>query len=56
MSNFEVMYSVYFKKTEQSDSILRHSAVRYSIFCGSLLQLCVVSYEVLRFRSYVPLS
>ncbi|CAB1076141.1 hypothetical protein D1AOALGA4SA_3939 [Olavius algarvensis Delta 1 endosymbiont] len=32
------MYSIYFiKKTEQSDSTLRHSAVRYSIFCGSLL-------------------
>jgi hypothetical protein len=24
------------KKTERSDSILRNSAVRYSIFCGSL--------------------
>jgi len=24
------------KKTEYSDSILRYSAVRYSIFCGSL--------------------
>ena len=23
------------KKTEQSETILRHSAVRYSIFCGS---------------------
>ena len=23
------------KKTERSDSTLRHSAVRYSIFCGS---------------------
>ncbi|CAB1077976.1 hypothetical protein D1AOALGA4SA_5747 [Olavius algarvensis Delta 1 endosymbiont] len=31
------MYSVYFKKTERSDSTLRHSAVRYSLFCGSLL-------------------
>jgi hypothetical protein len=30
------MNSVYFKKTEQSGSILRHSAVRYSTFCGSL--------------------
>jgi hypothetical protein len=31
------MYSVNLKKkTEQSDSILRDSAVRYSIFCGSL--------------------
>ena len=37
MSNVEVMYSVYFKRTERSDSTLRHSAVRYSIFCGSLL-------------------
>ena len=33
------------KKTEQSDSTLRNSAVRYSIFCGSLFQTCVVSYE-----------
>jgi hypothetical protein len=24
------------KKIERSDSILRHSAVRYSTFCGSL--------------------
>ncbi|CAB1085616.1 hypothetical protein D1AOALGA4SA_13101 [Olavius algarvensis Delta 1 endosymbiont] len=32
-----IMYSVYLiKKTEQSDSTLRHSAVRYSIFCSSL--------------------
>ena len=37
MSNVEGMYSVYFmKKTEQSETILRHSAVRYSTFCGSL--------------------
>jgi hypothetical protein len=47
MSNVEVMYSVYLKKTEQaysaemamkagSDSTLRHFAVRYSLFCGSL--------------------
>ncbi|CAB1078039.1 hypothetical protein D1AOALGA4SA_5804 [Olavius algarvensis Delta 1 endosymbiont] len=27
----------YFKKTERSDSTLRHSAVRNSLFCGSLL-------------------
>jgi hypothetical protein len=49
MSNVEVMYSscrellcrtVYLKKAEQSDSTLRHSAVRYSIFFGSLFQLC----------------
>ena len=33
------MYSVYFiKKTEQSETILRNSAVRYSIFCGSLFK------------------
>jgi len=38
-TNVEGMYSVYFKKkTEQSDSTLRHSAVRYSIFCGSLFR------------------
>jgi hypothetical protein len=73
MSNVEVMNSAcrellversILKKTEQSDSTLRHStrlsssqaAVRYSIFdtaelvagCGSLFQLCVVSYK--RFR------
>jgi len=36
MSNIEVRYLVYFKKTEQSETTLRHSAVRYSIFCGSL--------------------
>jgi hypothetical protein len=34
----KVFYQYFFsKKTERSDSILRHSAVRYSIFCGSLL-------------------
>jgi hypothetical protein len=39
MSNIEVMYSVYFiKRTERSETILRHSAVRYSIFCGSLFK------------------
>ncbi len=39
MSNVEGMYSVYFvKKTEQSESILRNSAVRYSTFCGSLFK------------------
>ncbi|CAB1061296.1 hypothetical protein D1BOALGB6SA_6069 [Olavius sp. associated proteobacterium Delta 1] len=27
-----------FKKVERSDSILRYSAVRYSMFCGSLYQ------------------
>jgi len=27
------------KKTERSDSTLRNSAVRYSIFCGSLFSL-----------------
>jgi hypothetical protein len=32
MSNVEVMYFVYFiKKTEQSDSTLRHSAVRFDV-------------------------
>jgi len=30
------MYFVYFKKKERSETILRNSAVRYSIFCGSL--------------------
>ena len=47
MSNIEVMYSacrellcrtIYFiKKTEQSETTLRHSAVRYSTFCGLFL-------------------
>ena len=31
MSNVEVMYSVYFKKTEQSETTLRNSAVRGSV-------------------------
>jgi len=30
------MYSVNFKKSEQSETTLRHSAVRYSLFRGSL--------------------
>ena len=35
----EGMYSVYLiKKTEQSETTLRHSAVRYSIFCDSLFK------------------
>ena len=39
MSNVEVRYSVYFMKMrERSDTTLRHSAVRYSIFCGSLFK------------------
>jgi hypothetical protein len=46
--------TVYFKKTEQSDSTLRHSAVRYSIFCGSLFQLFVVSYKMSDLRSFIP--
>ena len=37
ISNVEGMYSVYFiKRTEWSETILRNSAVRYSMFCGSL--------------------
>jgi hypothetical protein len=35
-ANVEVRHSIYFKKMERSDTILRHSAVQYSIFCGSL--------------------
>ncbi len=46
MSNVEVMNSVYLKKTEQSETTLRHSAVRYSMFCGSLFRPFEVSYEV----------
>jgi len=42
------------QKIERSDSILHDSAVRYSIFCGSLFQLCVVSCKVLGLRSHVP--
>ena len=30
------VFCLFYKKTERSDSILRNSAVRYSIFCGSL--------------------
>ncbi len=58
-SNVQGMYSacrellcrtVYFiKKTEQSESTLRHSAVRHSIFCGSLfkaLHLSLMSYNI----------
>ncbi len=38
--------TVYFKKQiEQSETTLRHSAVRYSIFCGSLFRSPEVSYE-----------
>jgi hypothetical protein len=35
----ECILSILFKKNEQSETTLRHSAVRYSIFCGSLLGL-----------------
>jgi hypothetical protein len=34
--NVEGRYTVYFKTAERSETILRNSAVRYSIFCGSL--------------------
>jgi hypothetical protein len=37
------------KKTEQSDSTLRHSAVRYSIFCGSLV-LKLIKRSVINIR------
>ena len=30
------VFYLFYKKIERSDSTLRHSAVRYSIFCGSL--------------------
>ena len=33
------------KKTERSDSILRHSAVQHSIFCGSLFSPSCKLYE-----------
>ena len=36
MSNVEGMDSVYFKKTERSETLLRNYAVRYSLLCGSL--------------------
>ena len=48
MSNIEVMYSIYFKKAERSETILQHSAVQYSIFCGSLFQPCEISHDVSR--------
>ena len=39
MSNVEVRYSVYFMKMKaRSDTTLRHSAVRYSKFCGWLFK------------------
>jgi hypothetical protein len=34
--NVEGMYSVYFKKTERSETLLHNYAVRYSLICGSL--------------------
>ncbi|CAB1080354.1 hypothetical protein D1AOALGA4SA_8037 [Olavius algarvensis Delta 1 endosymbiont] len=40
------MYSVYFKKTERSDSTLRHSAVRYSTFCGSIFDILRFAFNV----------
>ena len=37
------MYSVYFlKSTEQSETSLRNSAVRYSIFCGWLFNIALL--------------
>jgi hypothetical protein len=52
MSNVEGMYSVYFiKKTEQSETTLRHSAVRYSLFpwfYGSLFPGSAVRWSLFR--------
>jgi len=39
------VFYLFYKKTERSDSTLQNSAVRYSIFCGSLLYFRVVSHE-----------
>jgi len=33
------VFYLFYKKIERSETILRHSAVRYSIFCGSLFSL-----------------
>jgi hypothetical protein len=49
MSNFEGMYSVYFiKKTEQSETTLRHSIFDILRFCGSLFKFVKfhISYKV----------
>ncbi|UCD79891.1 MAG: hypothetical protein JSW26_00210 [Desulfobacterales bacterium] len=46
MSNVEGMYSVFYKKTERRETILRNSAVSCSIFFGSLFKPREVSYEV----------
>jgi hypothetical protein len=46
MSNIEGLYSIYiYKKIERSETILRKSAVRYSVFCGSLFRQREVSYK-----------
>ena len=47
-----IMYSAYLKKTERSDSTLRHSIFDILRFCGSLLT--VVSYKVSRLSTSVP--
>jgi hypothetical protein len=52
MSNVEGMNSVCFKKTERSETILRNSAVRYSLFCGSLFRPCEVSYKGFRVQRF----
>jgi hypothetical protein len=31
------VFYLFYKKIERSETILRNSAVRYSLFCGSLL-------------------
>jgi hypothetical protein len=40
------VFWLFYKKTEHSETTLRNSAVRHSIFCGSLFRLGEVSYEV----------
>jgi len=48
MTNVELRNSFYFRKTERSETILRNSAVRYSLFCGSLFRPREFSYKRLK--------
>ena len=55
MSNIEVRYSVDFiKMTEQSETTLRHSAVRYSTFCGSIFDILRFAIKVVSHKLLAP--
>jgi hypothetical protein len=41
------VFYLFYKKMERSDSTLRNSAVRYSIFCGSLFTHYVANLMIL---------